>query len=190
MKIEKIIVASGNEHKVKEIREIFSETEIVSLKDLGFDKDIEETGNTFAENAFIKAEAISKIYNCPVLSDDSGLCVEALGGAPGIFSARFSGKGDKGNRDLLLKKLEGEKNRRAFFQCSVCLFLPNGDVIFGDGKTYGKILTDESGSNGFGYDCLFFSDDLQKSFGLASAEEKNSVSHRKRALQDLISKIK
>lgn len=189
MKLEKIAVATGNMGKLREIREIFTGVELVSMQELGFDGDIEETGKTFRENARIKAEVIAKKYNLPTLADDSGLCVDALDGAPGIHSARFSGEGMAANRKLLLKKLEKVADRRAHFECAVCLYMPDGRTIFGDGKTYGSILHEETGSGGFGYDCLFFSDDLQKSFGQATETEKNAVSHRFRALEDLKGKL-
>ena len=189
MELDKIVIASGNGHKIREIAEIFTGVELLSMKELGFTGEIEETGKNFRANAKIKAEAIAKKYNLPALADDSGLCVEALHGAPGIYSARFSGEGEEANRKLLLKRMEHVADRRAYFECAVCLYLPDGHTYFGEGRTYGKILFEEIGHNGFGYDPLFFSEDLHKSFGLASEEEKNSVSHRFRALQDLKNKI-
>ncbi len=190
MKLDKIAVASGNEGKIAEIKAIFKGAEIVSMHELGYDGDIEETGKSFKENAKIKAEFIAKMFNMPALSDDSGLCVNGLNGAPGIYSARFSGEGPKANRDLLLKRMEHVYDRSAYFESAVCLCLPNGKTYFGEGKTYGKILQEEIGDKGFGYDCLFYSDDLKKSFGVAEEDEKNAVSHRFRALQDLLDKIK
>lgn len=189
MKLEKIVVASGNKGKIAEIKAIFTGVEIISMQELGFDEEIEETGKSFKENAKIKAETVAKRFNLPALSDDSGLCVECLHGAPGIYSARFSGEGDAANRKLLLKRMEHICDRRAYFESAVCLCLPNGKTYFGEGRTYGKILTEEIGTNGFGYDPLFYSQDLKKSFGLATEEEKNSVSHRYRALTDLRNKI-
>lgn len=190
MKLDKIVVASGNAGKIAEIKAIFNDVEIISMGELGFDGDIEETGVTFKENAYIKAQFIAKKYNVPALSDDSGLCVDALGGAPGVYSARFSGEGPKANRALLLKRMEHITDRRAHFESAVCLCMPNGKAYFGEGRTYGKILQEEIGAKGFGYDSLFFSDDLKKSFGLAEEDEKNAVSHRFRALRDLKSKLK
>ena len=189
MKYDKIVVASGNEGKIAEIKAIFKDAELVSMRELGFDEEIEETGKTFKENAKIKAYAVAKALNLPALSDDSGLCVDSLFGAPGIYSARFSGEGDEGNRKLLLKRLEHVSDRRAYFESAVCLCTPDGKTMFGEGRTHGKILWEEIGTNGFGYDCLFYSDDLKKSFGLATDEEKNSVSHRYRALCDLRNKL-
>ncbi len=189
MELTKIAVASGNANKIREIRQIFKGTEIISMQELGFDGEIPETGTSFKENAKIKAKFIAENFGIPALGDDSGLCVDALKGGPGIYSARFSGEGDKGNRKLLLKRLEGITDRKAHFESAVCLCFPDGKTYFGFGATEGTILQEEIGDNGFGYDCLFFSKDLNKSFGLASAKEKNSVSHRFRALCDLRSKI-
>ena len=189
MELKKIVVASSNAGKIAEIKSIFTDVEIISMQELGFTDDIEETGKTFKENAKIKAETIAKAFSLPALSDDSGLCVEALHGAPGIYSARFSGEGPAENRKLLLKRMENVSERRAHFESAVCLYLPDGKTYFGQGKTYGRILYEEIGTNGFGYDCLFYSDDLKKSFGVATEEEKHGVSHRFRALADLRSKL-
>ena len=189
---KQLVVASGNAHKIREISEIFTDFEVVSQKQAGFDEDVEETGATFMENAIIKARAASKALGIPTLADDSGLCVEALDGAPGVYSARYCGEHgkDKENRDLLLKNLDGVENRRAYFACALALVYPNGDVLTAEGRTYGNILLAEQGEGGFGYDCIFESEDLKKSFGIATAEEKNTVSHRFRALQSLLAKWK
>lgn len=184
------MVASSNEGKIAEIKAVFTEAEIVTMREMGFTDEIEETGKSFKENARIKAETIAKAFNMPALADDSGLCVDSLHGAPGIYSARFSGEGPKANRALLLKRMENVTDRRAHFESAVCLSMPGGKTYFGEGKTYGKILWEEIGDKGFGYDSLFFSDDLNKSFGLAEEDEKNAVSHRFRAFEDLKSKLK
>lgn len=189
MELKKIVVASGNAGKIAEIKSIFKGVEIVSMRELGFTDEIEETGKTFKENAKIKAETVAKKFSLPALSDDSGLCVDGLGGAPGIYSARFSGKGPAENRKLLIKKMERVTDRRAHFESAVCLCLPDGKTCFGQGRTDGEILYEETGTNGFGYDCLFYSYDLKKPFGIATEEEKNGVSHRFRALADLRSKL-
>lgn len=186
---KKIIVASSNEHKIEEIRAIFNGVELVTMKQAGFDGDIEETGETFKENALIKAQAVYNKLRLPVLADDSGLCVDALYGAPGVYSARFSGGTSADNRALLLKRLDGVSHRTARFACSVCYIGEDGKPLFGEGETRGRILFEEIGDKGFGYDSLFFSDDLQKSFGEATEDEKNSVSHRYRALCDLRDKL-
>ena len=184
---KQLVVATGNAHKLVEIAAIFNDYEVFSQKQMGFDEDVEETGETFMENALIKARAACKALGLPVLADDSGICVDALGGKPGVYSARYSGRhgDDKGNRQLLLKNLEGEENRKAHFACAVALVFPDGKEITAEGNTYGSILLEEDGNGGFGYDPIFFNDDLQKSFGVATFEEKNAVSHRFRALQNL-----
>ena len=178
----KIVAATGNAHKLREIREILPAFEIISLSEAGFSGEIEETGNSFLENALLKARTVAHALQLPALADDSGLCVDALGGAPGIFSARYSGGGDKENRALLLKNLEGKTDRSAHFTCAVALVFPEGRELTAEGKTYGRILGKERGENGFGYDPLFYSEELKKSFAEATEEEKNAVSHRGRAL--------
>lgn len=191
--MEKLVVASGNKGKINEIKSILGDVyEVVSMQELGFNEDIEETGLTFFENALIKAKTVCKALNMPALADDSGLMVDALDGAPGIYSARYSGEhgNDKSNRDLLIKNLENASNRKAKFASSVVLYYPNDNYIDGYGETLGEILYEEKGENGFGYDCIFLSDDLKISFGEASFEDKNKVSHRYRALLNLSNKLK
>ena len=184
----RLVVASGNKNKLREIAEIFTEFEVVSQKQMGFDEDVEETGLTFAENALIKARAAAKALNEIVLADDSGLCVDALNGAPGVFSARYCGYhgDDEKNRKVLLQNMDGITDRKAHFTSAIALVFPDGKELVAEGHTYGEILHEETGDGGFGYDCLFFSDDLQKSFGVATAEEKNRVSHRFRGLQAML----
>ena len=187
MQKQRLVVATGNAHKLQEIAAIFPNFEVVSQKQMGFNEEVEETGATFAENALIKARAASKALGMIAIADDSGLCVDALGGAPGIYSARYCGHhgDDKKNRETLLKNLQGIENRTAHFTSAIALVNPNGEEVVVEGHTYGKILFAETGNGGFGYDCLFESDDLNKSFGLATPEEKNAVSHRFRALEQL-----
>ena len=189
---KQLVVASNNAHKLREIAEIFTEFEILSQKQAGFDEEVEETGVTFMENALLKARAACKALGLPALADDSGLCVDSLDGAPGVYSARYCGYhgSDKENRDLLLKNLEGVQNRRAHFTSAIALVYPDGTELLAEGHTYGNILFEEQGEGGFGYDCIFESEDLGKSFGIATAEEKNAVSHRFRALQILLEKWK
>ncbi len=188
MEKQRLVVATGNAHKLKEIAEIFTDFEVVSQKEAGFDGDVEETGETFLENARIKAVAAASALGMPALADDSGICVDALGGAPGVYSARYAGGHgqEKENRALLLRNMQGERNRAAYFTCAVVLAYPDGRELCAEGRTDGVILEEEVGEGGFGYDPIFFSDDLQKSFGVATAEEKNAVSHRYRALQALL----
>ncbi len=188
--MEKIIVAAtGNAHKLKEIKAILKGWKILSEAEAGFCGEVEETGATFAENALIKAQAVCTATGLPALADDSGLCVDALGGAPGVYSARYSGGGSAENRKLLLKNLEDVSNRAAHFSCAVALVFPSGETVTAEGNTYGEILTEERGENGFGYDSLFFSTVLQKSFAESSEEEKNGVSHRGAALAALVKKL-
>ena len=184
----RLVVASGNKNKLREIAEIFTDFEVCSQKQMGFDEEVEETGTTFAENALIKARAACKALGEMVLADDSGLCVDALNGAPGVYSARYCGHhgDDEKNRQVLLKNMEGIADRRAHFTSAIALVYPDGRELLAEGHTYGEILHEETGNGGFGYDCLFFNEDLQKSFGVATAEEKNKVSHRFRALQALL----
>ena len=194
MKVETLVVATGNKHKWQEIQAIFKDVRVVSAREAGYLGDPEETGATFEENAIIKARAAAEALNLPALADDSGLCVAALGGAPGIYSARYAGGhgDDKKNREKLLAELGDEKNRAAYFRSAAALCFPQsmgGKTVTATGDTHGRILTREEGENGFGYDCLFYSDDLCKSFGVASAEEKNAVSHRFRALTALKEKL-
>lgn len=189
----KLVVATGNAHKLREIAEIFTQFEVVSQKQMGFLDEVEETGTTFLENALIKARSACKALNCVALADDSGLCVDALNGEPGIYSARYCGEhgSDERNRETLLKNMQNITDmdkRTAHFVSAIALVYPDGREITAEGKTYGKILFQEQGEGGFGYDPLFESDDLKKSFGLATAEEKNAVSHRFRALQILLEK--
>lgn len=184
MKKQVIVVASNNTHKLREIAQIFEEYEVISQREAGFDEEVEETGTTFEENALLKARAACKALDLPVVADDSGLCVLALNGAPGVYSARYCGwhADDQSNRALLLKNMADKTDRTAYFCSSIVMVYPDGKELIAEGRTYGKILEKEDGEGGFGYDPIFFSDDLQKSFGRASAEEKNSVSHRYRAL--------
>ena len=191
MNKQRIVLASGNKHKIKEISDMLFDFEVVGYKELGLDFEIEENGTTFYENALIKAKAVSDALNLPALADDSGICVDALGGEPGIYSARYAGDGiDAHNNELLLKNMQGESNRSAKFVCCMVLYNPNGEIITATGETKGKILDKCYGENGFGYDPLFYSDDLNKCLGIASAEEKNTISHRYRALKALREKLK
>ncbi len=184
----KLIAATNNQHKLVEMRDILGESfEVVSLKELGVEVKVEEDGATFYANALKKAREICKITGMPALADDSGLMVDALAGAPGVFSARYAGDilDDNANNNKLLQEMQGVENRRAKFVSSIVLFYPNGNHISAVGDVKGYILAGLEGENGFGYDPLFYSTDLEKSFGVATAEEKNAVSHRGRALARL-----
>lgn len=189
MNIKKIVVASGNAGKIKEIKEILKGFDIVSMKELGFNEEIQETGSSLKENALIKAKTIALKYNLPALADDSGLFVNALDGAPGIYAGRFSGGDDISNYQLLLKKMEGKANRHATCECEICLYLPTGKEFYGNGKMHCEILTQPIGNCGFGYDPVLYSCDLHKPYAQTSSEEKNQISHRKQALEDLLKQI-
>ena len=190
----KIIAATQNKGKIKEIQEVFAPLgfEVISQKDAGIDIDVEETGKTFEENAMLKARAVYEIAKETVIADDSGLMVDALNGAPGVYSARYAGENatDKDRIEKLLNELKNEENRTAKFVSSLVLILKDGRRFTASGEVKGEILKETEGENGFGYDPVFFSHELQKSFGLASAEEKNSISHRGKALRLLYKKVK
>lgn len=189
--MKKIVLASNNKHKIKEFNEILNDYEILSLRDIGYFEDIVEDGKSFFENSMIKAQAVMNFLRgkgelCPVIADDSGLCVNALGGAPGIYSARYSGDhDDSANRKKLIEDLKQKEDKFAYFNCTLVVLYPDGEYKTVEGKVYGEIIDEERGDTSFGYDCLFMSDDLGKTFGEATNEEKNSVSHRGRALQKL-----
>lgn len=190
--MEKIVIATSNEGKLKEIKEMLGgRFAVVSMKEAGFHGEVEETGATFYENALIKAKAVSDALGVPALADDSGLEVKALGFAPGVFSARYAGEpcDNARNRALLIKNMRGMTDRSARFTCCMVFYKPGGEIISAEGFTEGRVLEAEDGENGFGYDSLFFSNDLGKSFGRATDEEKNSVSHRGRALKKLTEKL-
>jgi len=185
----KILAATGNKGKLREIREILENDDltIVSPDEIGIKSDVLEDGLTFEENAIKKATAISDISGMKVLADDSGLCVDALGGMPGVISARFSGAGatDEKNIMKLLGLMEGKKDRKAKFVCVLALALTDGRIITASGECHGIITDSPSGTGGFGYDPVF----LEPSSGLTFAEmpqdEKNRISHRRRALEEL-----
>ena len=191
----KLIIASNNKHKIIEIKDILGDTfeEVLSQSEAGFFGEADETGVTFAENSYIKAKEIAdKFSGCAVLADDSGLMVDYLDGAPGVNSARYCGVhgNDKANNDKLLAELDGVKERSARFVCAITLILPDGKVLTTEGKTEGDITLSPSGEGGFGYDCIFMSRELNKTFGEATDKEKNSVSHRGRALRTLATLLK
>lgn len=189
--MKKIVLASNNEHKIKEFRKILSNYEILALKDIDFNDDIVEDGETFLDNSLIKAKTISKYLkdknlDYDVIADDSGLCCVALDGDPGVYSARYAGNhNDQANRDKLISELK-DKDRGAYFVCCLVLYHIDDTYTAYEGRTYGKIIDEERGSKDFGYDCIFLSDDLGITFGEASEDEKNSVSHRSRAIEKLM----
>ena len=185
----KICFASHNQHKILELNQLLSGIhEVVGLADLGVDEDIPETGETFEENSRIKAKFVFDHYKIPVFADDSGLCVDALGGAPGVYSARYAGpqKDDQQNIDLLLQNLGDSQERSAHFATVVTYFDQHGKEKQFYGQVDGQILTQRTGSGGFGYDPIFRPDGYSISFAQMDAEEKNKISHRGIAVQKLI----
>ena len=186
--MEKLIFATGNENKMKEIRMILADCgyEILSMKEAGIDIDIVEDGKTFEENAMIKAKAISEVAGCVVLADDSGLEVDALDKAPGIYSARFMGEDTsyKIKNQAIIDKLEGvpDEERTARFVCAIAAAFPDGRVETRRGTIEGRIGYEESGENGFGYDPIFYVPEFGKTTAELSPEEKNQISHRGKAL--------
>jgi len=188
----RIIAATQNAHKLVEIRAITDHFgfELVSQAEAGLaDLDVEETGTTFEENSFIKAVAICKATGEPAIADDSGLAVDILGGAPGVYSARFAGEhgNDAANRAKLLEELKDvpEGQRGAKFVCVITLVFPDGRKLVSRGECPGKIGFEEKGEHGFGYDSLFIPEGLEQTFAEVDAEVKNSMSHRARALANL-----
>ncbi len=191
--VMKIVVATKNPNKIVEISEIFAPLgfDVISQTEAGIDIDVEETGDTFEKNARLKAKAVAMICDDYVLADDSGLCVDALDGRPGVMSARYAGEGASDMHKIikLLGEMEHKTDRRAKFVTSIVFICPDGSEITTTGEVYGKILESPEGDNGFGYDPVFYSDELKKSFAVATLEEKNSVSHRGRALKALYEKL-
>ena len=188
----KLIIASNNAHKLIEIKAILGDhfEEILSMREAGIEHETIEDGSTFMENARKKAREIMEISGCCALADDSGLCVDALDGAPGIYSARFCGRhgDDPANNRLLLEKLDGCEDRGAHYTCAMALALPDGSMLEAEGYLYGKIAREEAGSNGFGYDPLFYLPDHGCTAAQISPEEKNRISHRAEALHKLVEK--
>lgn len=186
----KLVLASHNKKKLAELRTIVGainpDFEVISASELPFDAEVEETGTTFEENAILKADFIAS-HGYYAVADDSGLCVDALNGAPGVYSARYSGGDDNDNIDKLLDELKDvpDEKRTAGFVSCVVFQTPDGTRFAAEGRCSGKILRERHGDNGFGYDPVFLSDDFGRSFAELTAEEKNSVSHRGRAMSKL-----
>ncbi|ADX68287.1 RdgB/HAM1 family non-canonical purine NTP pyrophosphatase [Weeksella virosa] len=182
-----LIFATHNQDKLKELQALLPETiQLQSLTDLNFHDDIEETGNTFEENAFIKTKTIYEKFHQPVFADDSGLVIDALNGRPGVFSARYAGtKNSEDNIAKVLKELEGISNRKAYFISVFCLMI-NDEVHYFEGRIEGEIMNENKGNKGFGYDPIFRPSGFDYTFAEMSAEEKNAISHRSIATQKLI----
>ena len=190
----KIVLASRNAHKIGELQTLLSQyikdIEILSLDDVGIFDEIEENGSTYLENALIKARAAAKSGYIG-MGDDSGLSVRALGGAPGVYSARYSGGDYAANNALLLKNLEGEHDRYAEFVCTIACVFPDGrEPICVEGRTEGVILESLRGEGGFGYDPLFYYEPYEKTYAELTYDEKNSISHRCKAVEALAAEFK
>lgn len=193
----KVVLASKNPHKLVEISQITEKfgMELVLESQLGVDIDVEETGSTFEENSFLKAEAVMKATGLPALADDSGICVDALGGEPGIYSARYGfddSLDDFGRLQLLLKNTENvpDGQRQAQFVCVITFVTPDGKAIQARGEVHGELLRAPFGEGGFGYDPIFYYPPFGKSLAQVSPAEKNSVSHRANALKVFYEKLK
>ena len=188
-----IVLATRNQGKIKEITELLGgyDIEIKSLNDFGPVPSVEETGETFDDNAYIKAHFTAKVLGLPAIADDSGLVVEALDGAPGVYSARYAGEEatDHENNIKLLKEMTGKTNRKAHFETAVIIAVPRGPALTYVGKVEGEITTSPMGDNGFGYDPLFYYPPMSKTFAQMTGEEKNSVSHRGKAINELITEF-
>ena len=189
----KLVLASKNAHKLVEMKDILSQLgmEVVLESDVGVDVDVEETGATFEENAYLKAHAVMEASGLPAIADDSGLCVDALNGAPGVYSARYGGPGldDAGRYKLLLENMRGQLDRRCKFVSAICCCFPNGDRVEARGECAGTLAYAPKGADGFGYDPVFFVPGLKKTFAELSPEEKNAISHRGNALKAFREKL-
>lgn len=200
--MDKLLIATTNEHKIKEIAAIFAEAgitdwEIIGLNNFPDYQPPEEDGQTFAENAMIKALAAAKMSGLLTLADDSGLTVEALNGEPGVYSARYADAAgqthdDAANRHKLLANMRDipDGNRQAAFVCAAALATPEEEAFFLEGRCEGEIAHEERGSNGFGYDCLFYLPQLGKTMAELDEEEKNAISHRGAAMRKIAQIIK
>lgn len=194
VELSRVVLATGNKGKLRDFALLFADSgiELSVPADHGVDIDVEETGSTFEENALLKARAHARLLELPVLSDDSGLAVEALGGAPGVYSARYAGTpcDDHANNMKVVGELAGVENRRAAFVAVLALVLPGGEELLATGECEGRIIDEERGENGFGYDAIFYRDDLGCTFGEARPQEKNARSHRAAAVRALLAKLR
>ena len=190
----KFILASQNQHKLVEMQNILSAhgVEVVLQSELGLHVEVEETGATFAENAMLKAKAVMAAPGLPAIADDSGVCVDALNGAPGVYSARYGGPelDDVGRYRLLLENMRGARDRTAHFTSAIACAFPNGDTIEAEGICPGMIAYAPQGDGGFGYDPVFFLPQLRKTYAQLTPEEKAAVSHRGKALEVFDQKLR
>ncbi len=191
--VDVLVLATTNQNKVKEFQEMVGDfpIEIKSVADFGPIPECIEDGETFDDNAYKKALHTAKILGLPAITDDSGLAVEALDGAPGVYSARYAGDNasDEDNCQKLLREMKGQKNRKAAFQCVLSIAVPSGPALTYEGSCEGTILEEKRGKSGFGYDPLFYFEEFDKTFAECNSEEKNKVSHRGKALAELRSEF-
>lgn len=189
----KLVLASKNKKKLAEMNDILSHlgVEVCSEAEAGVDVEVEETGTTFEENSLLKARAVMEASGLPAIADDSGLCVDALNGAPGVYSARYGGPelDDAGRYQLLLENMRGQLDRRCKFVSAICCCFPNGDRVEARGECAGTLAYAPKGADGFGYDPIFFVPGLKKTFAELSPEEKNAISHRGNALKAFREKL-
>ena len=189
----KLVLASKNAHKLLEMGDILSGlgVEVVLEADVGVDVEVEETGETFEENARLKARAVMEATGLPAVADDSGLCVDAMNGGPGVYSARFGGPelDDAGRYHLLLEMMRGQLDRKCRFVSCICCCFPDGGMVEARGECHGTLAYAPKGEGGFGYDPVFFVPALKKTFSELSQEEKNAVSHRGAALREFKTKL-
>ncbi len=184
--MKNIVIATNNQGKIKEFKKIFKDYNILSLKDINYNEEIIENGNTFEENAIIKAKTVSLATNQIVIADDSGLEVFALNKMPGIYSARYAeDHNDLKNNELLIKNMELKEDRRAQFICVICIYFPDGNYYISKGICSGEITKEPRGFNGFGYDPYFFVPEFNKTMAELTIDEKNSISHRFKAINKL-----
>ncbi|MDX9690986.1 MAG: RdgB/HAM1 family non-canonical purine NTP pyrophosphatase [Acholeplasmataceae bacterium] len=190
--MKQILLATQNKHKIIEIKEMMKDLpiQILTLHDFSDDEEVEETGTTFVENAYIKAHHFAKKYQLLTFADDSGLVVEALNGRPGIYSQRYSGKGDLGNNLKILEEMKEITYRDAYFVSVIVLCHPNGDFKHFEGRVNGLIHDKIEGEEGFGYDSIFYYPPYHQTFGLTPMDLKNKVSHRANALLKLKEALK
>ena len=185
-----IVIATRNKGKVNELRELLKgyDIDIKGLDDFGPIPEVTEDGNTFEDNAYKKASFTAKVLGLPALADDSGLVVDALDGAPGIYSARYAGENatERENNLKLLREMDGKTNRKAQFETAIIIAVPRGPALTYTGKVDGEIVESPEGDNGFGYDPLFYYPPMSKTFARMSRDEKNSISHRGKAMRELI----
>lgn len=189
--MQELVIASNNKGKIKEIKEMVSGIKLLSLADIGFTDEIEEPFDTFNENAYTKAKTISDYSGKSVFADDSGICVNALNGAPGVHSAMYGGepRSNEANNRKLIETLKGVEDRSAYYKAVICLIW-NGETHYFEGYCHGTVLEKPMGDGGFGYDPLFVPNGYDKSFGVLPPEVKNSISHRGEAVNKMVAFLK